>query len=601
MLTKVIFRSNEQESQHELEIGSSIGTFLRDQGILPQFCGGNGTCGKCKIKANTKATKEEIHLLNTSLINANIRLACYTKVVEGLEIESLEQDKLIVETNFLDTDYAFAPLLEYKEAILPPKTLDDQRDDLTRVMQTFSCTSHSLNLKELSELAQAIDSNTYFKVLYRDDNLIGLSFEEKNLALAIDIGTTSIAGNLIDLDTKKILATDGVLNLQSSWGADIISRINHTIPEVTNQYKENITKLQKSVVMQLDTLVYNLLVKAGLSPQTNIHYMTIAGNTTMLHMLTALPAKNISRAPFTPVVNRALHVRSSEIGMQTKSHLFLMPCISGYVGADITAAMLAIDIHKTVAHKLEKPFLLLDLGTNAEIVLGYKGKFYVCSAAAGPCFEGAKISCGMMGKSGAIDKAGLNADGTDFYYTTINNTPAEGVCGSGMLDIVALLLDSKTLEDTGYISEEETTLSSYIVEDEEGRKSFKITENIYFTQRDIREIQLAKAAIRAGIQALLLKAEVDISEVEIFYIAGGFGNALSPSSAIRIGLIPQEMQGRTKAVGNAASYGAIRYATQKDAHEIIENFVCNSTYIELSTLTNFTELYVDYMEFPHFD
>ncbi len=595
----------------------SLFCLLRNKGFIAQTCG-SGKCGKCRIKANSIPTNEELEKLTTDEIKNNIRLACYTRAFDGLEVTILDSSPLSVLTNFIKQEYEFYPLLEKIQINLMPPSLEDQEDDISRVLKASECQKHIFSLRDIAEISHLIHSYTQkhagkeipLTILRKDNILLKVSQDNRpNLAIAIDIGTTTLAASLINLENNGIIAVMGEANAQSSFGADVISRINQTIEETSPDFAKNIHSLQNIIVKQIETLKTNLLKQAHKEGYLSeifddVDAITITGNTTMIHLLCALPAKNISRAPFIPIVTEAMQLKATEINMQSKAFIFIMPSIASYVGSDIVAAMLAIN-----AHKEKEPFLLLDLGTNAEIVLGYNNKFLTCSAAAGPCFEGASISCGIPGQAGAINKVFLNGNNEKgFEYTTINNEKAKGLCGSGVLDILALLLDTGIVDETGAIKDageisEETSnnfikLSQSLITTKDGQKALSITDRITFTQKDIREIQLAKAAVRAGIHTLLDEANIAIKDIKNLYIAGGFGSAMSPTSATKIGLIPSELLSCTKAIGNGASLGVIKYTTEKNISEHINFIIENSKYLELSSSLAFNTYYVEHMLFP---
>lgn len=311
-----------------------------------------------------------------------------------------------------------------------------------------------------------------------------------------------------------------------------------------------------------------------------------------MHLLCGLPAVHISRAPFIPMTMETYRLSGHTLGLQSNAQVFLLPSISAYIGADIVAALLAAN-----AHMPQKPFLLLDLGTNAEIVLGYNGHFVACSAAAGPCFEGASLSCGMPGQSGAISAVYADDADAGFSISTINNTPAKGLCGSGVLDAMAMLLQSGNIDETGLLEAQENAISTAIQTDAKDQAFFVLADKVHLTQRDIREVQLAKAAVRAGIHALLDEAQIELDAIETLYIAGGFGSAMKPESAALVGLIPQALVSRTKVLGNAAGLGVVRYATELDAQKHVQTLITATRYLELSALPSFTDTYVEQMLF----
>ncbi len=591
----IVIHKNSEKFIFSVAEGSCIHTLLRKENLLSLPCGA-GKCGKCKIHANSEPCSQELELLSEAELAAGVRLACYTRAFGGLEITLTKEEPLVVETKYVSCDYEFAPLVQKRNIQVAAPDLDKQEEDLERVLQACNCKTHALDLNDLSELAEKVDTlsaneDTELFALMQGEELLALCNQHTHLAMAVDIGTTTIAASLIDLSTQKIIAVSGEANVQSSFGADVISRINQTIAESTPAYKHNQDQLQKRVAFQIEKLKNTLLEQANYDcVHRDVDYITITGNTTMLHFLCALPAKNISRAPFIPVTTKALRVRARDLHIKSKAFVYIMPSIASYVGADIVAALLAIN-----AHKHTEPFLFLDLGTNAEIVLGTGKKFIACSTAAGPCFEGACLACGMSGQSGAIDT--VSFDGTSLRHTTINDEKAQGLCGSGAVDSVAVLLETQTIDETGMMDEDSSNIKDAIFTLENGQHAVAFSDTVYLSQRDVREIQLAKSAVRAGIHTLLEEAGLEMKDISNLYIAGGFGSAINPSSAARIGLIPSELLHCTKATGNSASFGVVRYATEKNVLAHIEHILNNSSYLELSAHPTFTQLYVEHMIF----
>jgi uncharacterized 2Fe-2S/4Fe-4S cluster protein (DUF4445 family) len=239
--------------------------------------------------------------------------------------------------------------------------------------------------------------------------------------------------------------------------------------------------------------------------------------------------------------------------------------------------------------------MLVDFGTNAEIVLFANNMFYACSAAAGPCFEGATLACDMAGQAGAVDK--IFADNGDFSFTTIGNIQAKGICGSGVIDALALMLETGLVDSTGRLLPQEETMP-WMVKAYDQEKGFCLTDTVYVSQGDIREVQLGKAAVRAGIEVLLEKAGINGESLEYLYLAGGFGSAMNPQSAARIGMIPAQMTAKAKVLGNAACFGALRYVTEQGAPAMAEGIIAQTQYIELSAHQGFFDRYIKHMSFP---
>jgi len=381
---------------------------------------------------------------------------------------------------------------------------------------------------------------------------VKVSADGDGYGIAIDMGTTTIAAQLYDLATGENLSTYASVNNQKGYGADVITRSEHSEdvhPIAIEQINEIIDFFGKE-----------------------INRVSIAGNTIMQHFTLGLDPRPITVAPFTPATT-ALEIRAGkELGIKAKE-VRVLPCISGYVGADIVMGILATNLHKA-----EKPCLLLDIGTNGEIVAGSKKGVYCCSAAAGPAFEGANISCGMSAVEGAVNKIEVT-DG-HIKWETIGDKQPKGICGSGILDAVAEFLKSGIIEDTGYMEEDVI-----------------VCDNVIITPKDIREVQLAKAAIAAGINTLLKKTGITLEEIDALYLAGGFGNYLDKNSAAQIGLIPKELLSKVKPVGNTSLTGCGMALVNNECQQEAVKIAQEAHYIELSCDMDFQSEYVQQMMF----
>lgn len=564
------------------EEGAAVSFLLREKGLLALPCG-VGKCGKCLIYASTEPCKEEIKLLGSEKIAQGLRLACYTKAKENLEITIPTRNEMEVLTQYNAMEYAFEPFIKRKKAAVDEPTLEDQRPDLKRVLDAMALDEYFLNFSKLKRLPYALRENAFNYAVIENGCFINWGKDENSYGLVIDIGTTTIAVCLINTTTKEILASVGEQNAQAPYGADVISRIRQEMEWQSNGCRgEN--PLFHAVTAQIDRLLQQLLQKNNLE---DVDFIVFTGNTTMMHMLCGIPCEFISKAPFIPVLQNAQRLHAEQLALHSQAVCYLMPCISSYIGADIVASLLAAN-----AHHPQEPFVLIDLGTNAEIVLSYDNKFLSCSAAAGPCFEGATLSCGMAGQKGAIDKVFSDKE-KGFTYSTIGNSPAQGICGSGVLDILALLLDKKIVDETGRLEENIPEFAQYLHDD-----SFYLTDKVYFSQKDIREVQLAKSAVRAGIEILLKEASLSFADINKLYLAGGFGSALRKESAVRIGLIPQELGDKVHVLGNGASFGALRYMTEAHVQEGVKELIQKMQYIELSSHAGFSDAYIENMIFP---
>ena len=377
--------------------------------------------------------------------------------------------------------------------------------------------------------------------------------------LAFDIGTTTVVAYLMDGHSGTQIATASCKNPQGQFGADVISRIEHALQGGSNE-------LAACIRETMESLTKELCARTGIS-EADIGAASIVGNTAMHHLLLNIDPKPLVTPPYMPNVFEALEL---DRGCQVR----ILPNIAGFVGGDTVGCMVA-----TRFDQLEELSLMIDIGTNGEMVLGSKERRIACSTAAGPAFEGAKISCGMRGAEGAVDHVWLE-DG-EVKYHVIGEAAPEGLCGSGLLDLVAALLDLEILDESGYLEE----------------KEYRLCENVVLTQKDVREVQLAKAAIRAGIELLAEKLGKEVSDIQKVYLAGAFGNYLTPASACRIGMIPPVLLDRIQPIGNAAGEGAKLCALNREEYLYSQNLAKETEFLELASLPQFQDCYVDALEF----
>jgi uncharacterized 2Fe-2S/4Fe-4S cluster protein (DUF4445 family) len=573
-------------------------------------CGGKGTCGKCKVKVLKGdvliPSLSEKKFLSVKELEDDYRLSCMVPVTGNIDVlvNGINEISQIL-TDHKGFSGKLNPIVKSKYMNLPKPSLEDQRSDTSRVLESIPLNNPAMSLSLRQKLPSILRNAGYsITAVYSLDTLISVepgATECLNFLIAIDIGTTTIAAYLIDMATGRILDTISGLNGQKIFGADVISRIQYSM-----QKADNLEILQDKIISQIADLCITLVDKNGIS-NSNIYSLILAGNTTMLHLFYGVDPSGIAVAPFIPGFLGSMNLPSSAFeDFPLECIIYSLPSIAGYVGADIVAGILA-----TKMHEREELSLLIDIGTNGEIVFGNKEKLYCCSTAAGPAFEGAHISCGLGGITGAIDSAVIEND--SIKYTTIGNEKAVGICGSGIIDIVAVLLKIGLVEFTGRIPNEEeldgaaVALFNKIKIDKNG-PAFKITkasetgtgEDIIFTQADIREVQLAKAAISAGIYSLLNRAGRDQAEIDHVFIAGGFGSYISKRSAADIGLIPASLLDKTESVGNTAGLGAISCALSKEKFEVSKNIAVRTEYIELSSDSFFNMKYMEEMVFPEY-
>ncbi|MBI2858898.1 MAG: DUF4445 domain-containing protein, partial [Chloroflexi bacterium] len=403
------------------------------------------------------------------------------------------------------------------------------------------------------------------------------------LGLAVDLGTTKIAGYLVDLISGRTLAAAGTMNPQISFGDDIVSRMGWSMKS-----DEGRGRLKQIVVDALSDLSRDLCERAGASIDDVVD-MVIVGNTAEHHLMLGLAVHALARAPYVPVVQQALDMKAAEVGVRIASgaNVHVLPNISGYVGADHVAALLSTSLaeSKGVA-------MLLDIGTNTEISLAVDGKVESVSCASGPVFEGGHIECGMRAGSGAIERVHIR--GGKVRVQTIDGAPATGICGSGILDAIAQLLRAGLIDQNGRMA---ATASSgvgvpprfLLWEGEPGSGRAPV----YVSQRDVREVQLGKAAIRSGIQVLLESRKAHEEEIEKILIAGAFGSYLDVDSAIDIGLLPAVPRDRVSQIGNAAGMGAKLALISRGLRDKAKRIASEVGYVELGAAPSFFSIFVE--------
>ena len=378
-----------------------------------------------------------------------------------------------------------------------------------------------------------------------------------NMCLCLDIGTTTLALSLVSLDEKKIIKTKTAPNPQRSFGADVISRIEYCS-------KHGPAELRRVLMEKLDSMIHGLFAEFGIS---SVPEMYVAGNTTMLHLFYGVDCSSLGVSPYTPVFLEERSAEGASLGLGCVGTVLTLPGISAYVGADIVAGLGYVN-----APASGKYSILIDLGTNAETVLFGEGTYLCATAAAGPCFEGANISCGMSATAGAVcayKKGGA--------YSVIGDVEPEGICATGLIDIISELVRSGDVEDSGFMEED-----------------LCISEEVRLTPGDIREFQLAKSAVRSAVECLLLRGKVSYDDIEALYVAGGFSAAMNVENAAYLGLIPRELADRVVPVNNSSLLGTVKFACEKND---LASIAYAARFIDLGADNAFSELFFENMSF----
>ncbi len=446
-----------------------------------------------------------------------------------------------------------------------------------------------------SDMTVTTHGNTRHAILTAGTSLLQAAPDGgSDLCMAFDIGTTTVVGHLLDGKTGGLLATVSTLNPQREYGADVISRIQHALDGGMEELKGDIRGA-------LNDLILRAVADAGVDAQ-RIGIIAIVGNTCMHHLFMGLDCGPLVVPPYMPSKREAMEFSAAGVfDAAPGATVRLLANIAGFVGADTVGCLLSCDY----SH-LEPLTLMIDIGTNGEMVLGNSKRRLACSTAAGPAFEGAKITCGMRGAEGAIDHVFLNDAGV-LSYTVIGKTRPAGICGSGLLDAVATLLDAGLLSEEGRIlkADELDTETGRVNADKlceiDGKPAVQLfgqgETGVYLTQKDIREVQLAKAAICAGIELMAQRLETPLAKIDQVFLAGAFGNYLKPESACAIGMIPPVLLDKIVPVGNAAGEGSKLAALSRAHFEESSRLAQETEFLELASLPEFQDCYVDNLLF----
>ncbi len=437
-----------------------------------------------------------------------------------------------------------------------------------------------------ADLSVYIPDKTHMHIAGDERKKSAVSFSGP-LGVGVDIGTTTVVVHLAELSTGTRIATASSVNAQKTYGADVISRITYSA-------KYGHEKLTKLIRDELNELILETCRVSGADPK-NIFFVSIAGNTIMQHLAAGYSPVAMGKSPYTPVTLFG-DTQPAWEGMPIAKNavIYFAPCVQSYLGGDITAGMLAAGLENEPG-----PCLFIDIGTNGEMVVKVGDKYYCCSTAAGPAFEGAEITRGMAAVDGAINH--IKWDDENFTFTTIGDIPAFGLCGSGLMDALAFFIDQGIVDESGRLvdAEEAPVQYAHRIKKIDGKNTFWFSEagDVFMTSADIRKLQLAKAAIAAGIQTLLHHAGVRSEDIKVFMLAGGFGSYMDPVSAATIGLFPKCFLPIIKTLGNAAGEGAAIAMHSKTARETLTRMRDKSDYVDLSTTAYFSDQFIDNMTF----
>jgi len=597
-----------ERKQLTVESGTNLLKLLKGEGMeIPSPCGGKGFCGKCKVqilkgeKTRTGHSPSEMDHLTAMEMQEGYRLACHVLVEEDISIRfgDGKRDEATILTDGQHTITSLQPAVQKVFLELPLPSVHDQRSDGERLLDAMQ-PGTKLKRDILKELPEILRSNDYKVTVTKWLNEViqveGGNTADQQYGVAVDIGTTTIVGYLLDLKTGSQLDVYSMLNPQRAYGADVITRSDYTV-ENTN----GLEFLGRLVHEELNCMLEVFEERQSIRKES-IYQMVVVGNTIMMHIFASLPVRYIAVSPFIPVYSRGFSVDAREMGIHIHPNgkIHLLPCVAGYVGADTIAAIMASGMDQN-----DNISLLIDIGTNGEIALGNRERIVACSTAAGPAFEGAHIRHGLGGVRGAISKVKLTDD--RISYVTIGGDPARGICGSGIVDVVSEMKDIGVIDIMGRILDRDSLKGRKIADrilKLDDKPAFLLTskeegatEDIYICQKDLREVQLAKAAIASGIRILMKEMNINFDQIDHVYLAGGFGNYIDYKHACNIGLLPVELQEKLVSIGNGAGVGAKMALLFEEDMNRAEEIRKKIQYVELSTRMDFQEVFVEMLMF----
>lgn len=602
----------------EVEWGTDLLTAVRQANIeIKCGCGGEGTCGKCLLRVLSGPVKMERQSLCEGFV-----IACQTRVAGDVVIEIPTFSRLLGHQVLLDSQsdvltdalglpsrFTFDPLCKKVSLKLSPPSLTDPSSDVSRLLlalrRSIGLSNIELDLNQVRLLAEVLRANnwqvdvTYVRV---GDKVYVVSIDaaghvDQLLGIAVDVGTTTVVVYLVDLLSGALIGKVGAHNQQAQFGDDVITRIIHGDEE-----NNGLAELQQAVVGTIDDLVLVLVEKCKVRAR-DIKVMVAAGNTTMAHLLFGIQPRYIRLEPYVPTANHFPICRARELELQhvhPDAVVFNFPAVASYVGGDIIAGVLFNGMAE------EEPVtLFVDIGTNGEMVLGNKDWLVSCSCSAGPAFEGAGVTCGMRAMQGAIEGLTIDEKTFEVTYSTIGGIRPSGICGSGLIDALAKMRKVGVIDRAGNMHH---NLPTPRIRTSDAGIEFVLVwadeatdRDVVITEADVKNLLRAKGAVFAGIRSLLKLVDLDMSDIERIYIAGGFGNYLNINDAIEIGLLPDIGVNKYSFIGNSSVKGAYAALVASSALHEVEQLTERITYMELSAGNLFMEEFISAVFLPHTD
>jgi uncharacterized 2Fe-2S/4Fe-4S cluster protein (DUF4445 family) len=584
----------------------SILACARRSGLgISSVCGGRGTCHTCRVRLLmgilSEPTRSEIEALSPQELAEGWRLACQATPASNCKLVLLPESMSTSQRVYLEglevIVPAEPPVKAYHLQLTAP-SLSDQKADANRLLEVlneqYQRPLRKIDTRVLRSLSTQIRAwNWECQASVRDDEVVALGpWPSGQLGLAVDLGTTTIAGYLLDLNSGKTLASQGIINPQISYGEDIISRINYVIKSP----HEGI-RLQKLVIDKLNEMASYLCSQASTNTNAIVEAVVVS-NTAMHHLLLGLPVRQLVLTPFTAAASLAIDIKAYELGINIApgAYIHFPPIIGGFVGSDHVAMLLSID-----SRQVDSLVIALDIGTNTEISLINGVEISTASCASGPAFEGGHIKHGMRAAKGAIEKLQITKD--TVQYQTIGEAPPVGLCGSGALDALAQLYLAGVVDNSGRLRRDHPRVrmkdnqAEFLLVDQEEQDGHPA---IVITQKDIRELQLANAAIRTGIHLLLETNGFTEEQIRQVIIAGAFGSYINLSSAVTVGLLPPLPLNNFRQVGNAAGMGAKLVLVSLSRRKEAQAITSRTRYIELASNSDFKQTFIETSHFGRY-
>jgi len=600
----------------ELSEGETILDAAKRAAIsIPALCGGRGFCGKCRVIVTkgldnlASVSTSEALSFSEEEISRGYRLACCSTILHDTAISvevplesNIEQQKLLIVG--IETAVPLNPCVTKHVLNLPTQQIGTVRSDVEILFEQLAAETGTATFDmshcALTQLPNVIrEQNGVVTVTLHENHEVFRVQPGSDLngpyGLAVDIGTTKLAAYLLDLSNASILATASSANPQIPYGDDLITRISYA-----SENDRNLNQLRGVLVDALNALVETVCETAAIEVM-DVCDVVAVGNTAMHHIFLGINPRFLALSPYPPAIRSAVSIRCDEIGLRFNpdAHVYLPPVVAGFVGADAIADVLATEIYEA-----ESAALLIDIGTNTEIVMSDGHRLMACSCASGPAFEGGCIRHGMRAERGAIERVYIESETLEPGYRTIEDVPPRGICGSGVVDTLASMVKSGVIDQRGKINQKlgisrirsVNGLGEYVLA---WKNETAIESDITVEQKDIEKVQLAKAAIYSGISILMRHLRINASDIEQVFLAGAFGNYVDPESALTIGMYPDLPIDQIRFVGNSAGSGARMALLSKEIRREADDIARNIGYVELAADPDFQREFTDALYLPH--